>query len=173
MIKLHEDERGVIGTSRCNFGEKKISTNPRGNLPTKEGESFIGNNWIVIRIHVRGWKEGGERIWTNFEAHGFSIFRTRHCWFPMLRRILIYLFKLKINLTPFSLFLFPSLYGGGNKAKFGWYPARDNKDTGAFTADPYNSLHPAGVSLTRCCAALHTMRTPFLRSPRFLVHGHV
>lgn len=57
----------------------------------------------MIRIHVWGWKQGGERIWTNFEAHGFSIFRTRHCWFPMLRRILIYLFKLKINLTPFSL----------------------------------------------------------------------
>lgn len=149
---------------------EKISIIPRGNLPT--GGIFIGNNWIVIRIRLGG---GGERISTNFEAvrTGLRLFDISNV--PLL----ISYASTNINLSfesenqaGLSLSLSPPL-SGFRRRKQGEIrdPARDNKDTGTFTADPYNSLHPAGISLTRLQLCIRG--APLPPSPRFLVHGHV
>lgn len=138
----------------------------------QRGGIFIGNNWIVIRIRLGG---GGERISTNFEAvrTGLRLFDISNV--PLL----ISYASTNINLSfesenqaGLSLSLSPPL-SGFRRRKQGEIrdPARDNKDTGTFTADPYNSLHPAGISLTRLQLCIRG--APLPPSPRFLVHGHV
>lgn len=153
-----------------NKKKKRKNKYNNGNLPT--GGIFIGNNWIVIRIRLGG---GGERISTNFEAvrTGLRLFDISNV--PLL----ISYASTNINLSfesenqaGLSLSLSPPL-SGFRRRKQGEIrdPARDNKDTGTFTADPYNSLHPAGISLTRLQLCIRG--APLPPSPRFLVHGHV
>lgn len=138
----------------------------------QRGGIFIGNNWIVIRIRLGG---RGERISTNFEAvrTGLRLFDISNV--PLLISYACTNINLSFeseNQAGLSLSLSPPL-SGFRRRKQGEIrdPARDNKDTGTFTADPYKSLHPAGISLTRLQLCIRG--APLPPSPRFLVHGHV
>lgn len=82
----------------------------------------------------------------------------------------INLFYAAENQTGPVLSLSLSLWFSLRETKRNSDPARDNKDSGTFTTDPYNSFHYRQVSLTRLCSFAY--EAPTLPLP-FLVHGHV